>query len=63
MPAVTLLTEAFTTAAVIRAKMLGMPQHPTVILQHPMASKTAAEVDGMAEHFVDAIAAALVTKP
>jgi hypothetical protein len=47
---------------VIRAKMLGMPQHPTVVLQHPMASKTAAEVDAMAERFVDAIAGALVVK-
>jgi hypothetical protein len=42
--------------------MLGMPQHPTVVLQHPMASKTATEVDAMAERFVDAIAGALVVK-
>jgi hypothetical protein len=56
---VTLLTQAFTTAAVIRAKMLGMPDHPTVVLEHPMASKTEAEVDAMAVRFADAIARAL----
>ena len=55
----TLLTEAFTTAAVIRAKMLGMPDHPTVVLEHPMASKTQSEVDEMAVRFADAIARAL----
>jgi len=59
---VTLLTQAFTTAAVIRAKMLGMPDHPTVVLEHPMASKTEADVDGMAARFADSIARAL-TKP
>lgn len=43
--------------------MLGMPQHPTVIVEHPMASKTGAEVLSMAERFVDAIVGALVTRP
>jgi hypothetical protein len=40
-----------------------MPQHPTVILEHPMASKTEAEVASMAERFVDAIVGALAAKP
>jgi hypothetical protein len=43
--------------------MLGMPQHPTVIVEHPMASKTEPEVSSMAQRFVDAIVGALVVKP
>jgi hypothetical protein len=57
---VTVLTEAFRTAATIRAKTLGMPQHPTVVLEHPMASKTETQVRGMAERFVEAIVNGLV---
>jgi hypothetical protein len=60
---VTVLTEAFRTASVIRAKTLGMPDHPTVVLEHPMASKTEAQVLSMAQRFVDQIVAALVRKP
>ena len=59
----TVITEVFKTAAVIRAKMLGMPEHPTVIVEHPMASKTEAEVLSMAERFVDLVASGLVLKP
>jgi hypothetical protein len=62
-PAVTVITEAFKNAAIIRAKVLGMPEHPKVIVEHPMASKTEAEVLNMAERFVDLIASGLVLKP
>ena len=58
----TLLTEAFRTAATLRAKTLGMPQHPTVVLEHPMASKTEVQVRGMAERFVESIVNALVRR-
>jgi hypothetical protein len=57
---VTVLTEAFQAAAKIRARTLGMPDHPTVVLEHPMASKTHAEIQAMAERFVAAIAGGLV---
>ena len=57
-----MITEAFTTAAKIRAKMLGMPEHPTVVVGHPMASKTAADVAEMAQRFAQAIVGALVKK-
>jgi hypothetical protein len=60
---VTVLTEAFKTASAIRAKTLGMPGHPTVVLEHPMASKTPAEILSMAERFVDAIASGLARNP
>lgn len=59
----TVITEAFKNAAVIRAKVLGMPEHPRVILEHPLASKTEAEMLSMAERFVDLVASALVLKP
>ena len=58
----TVLTEAFRAAAVIRAKTLGMPQHPVVVLEHPMASKTKAQVLDMAERFVAEIVSSLVRK-
>jgi hypothetical protein len=60
---VTVLTEAFRTASQIRAKTLGMPEHPTVVVEHPVASKTSAEILVMAERFVDAIASGLAKKP
>ena len=58
----TVLTEAFRIAATIRARTLGMPQHPTVVLEHPMASKTEAQVRVMADRFVEAIVNGLVRK-
>jgi hypothetical protein len=40
-----------------------MPDHPTVVVEHPIASKTEADVKVMAERFVVAIVRALVKKP
>lgn len=62
-PAVTVLTEAFRTAATIRAKSLGMPEHPTVVIEHPLASKTEAQVSSIAERAVDLVASGLAKKP
>jgi hypothetical protein len=59
---VTVITEAFRVASTIRARTLGMPQHPVVVVEHPMASKTKPEVLAMAERFVDAIVSGLVSK-
>ena len=59
----TVITEAFKNAAAIRANVLGMPGHPTVIIEHPLANKTENEMSSMAEHFVDLVASALVLKP
>jgi len=39
-----------------------MPDHPTVVLEHPMASKTEAQVLDMAERYADLIAAGLTKK-
>jgi hypothetical protein len=40
-----------------------MPAHPKIFVDHPLASKTAAEVHDMAERAVDAIAKALTEMP
>lgn len=40
-----------------------MPSHPQVFVDHPLASKTEAEVDAMAERAVDEIVRALTQSP
>tara|TARA_Y100000588_G_scaffold240642_1_gene254539 strand:+ start:618 stop:749 length:132 start_codon:yes stop_codon:yes gene_type:complete len=40
-----------------------MPMHPKVFVDHPLASKTEAQVQDMAERFVDEIAKALTVMP
>ena len=58
----TVITEAFRKAAEIRAKVLGMPRHPIVVLEHPLASRTHAEMSSIAERVFDQLAGALVRK-
>jgi hypothetical protein len=59
-PAVTVVTEAFEMAATIRAGVLGLPDHPTVVIGHPLASRTPPEVEKLAEAAVARIAAGLL---
>jgi hypothetical protein len=58
-PAVTVVTEAFRTAALARASVLGLPEHPAVIVEHPLASRTPPEVEKVAAAAVARIAAGL----
>jgi hypothetical protein len=58
---VTVLTEAFQAAATARASALGLPDHPTVVVEHPLASRTALEVEKMAVAAADRIVAALAS--
>ena len=58
-----MLTRAFMKSAEMRSKILGMPTHPQVFVDHPMASKTEADVKAMAEAAVDEIANALTQTP
>ena len=51
------------TAAQARAKVLGMVEHPVVIVPHPIASRTPAEMHTLAERLVDQIAAGLARTP
>jgi hypothetical protein len=54
-----MITTAFETAGRLRAKTLGLEGHPLVAMQHPLASKTEAEVKVIAEGLVDAVARGL----
>ena len=56
----TVITTAFEKAARVRAKILGMEALPIVVMQHPLASKTVAEVKVIAERIVEGIAQGLV---
>src|SRR5262249_11507183 len=58
-PAVTVVTEAFQTAANVRAAVLGLPEHPRVIVEHPLASRTPSEIDKVAVAAVARIVAGL----
>lgn len=51
----TVVTQAFEMAATIRAGVLGLPDHPTVVIGHPIASRTAPEVVKMADAAVERV--------
>ena len=55
MPAVTVITSAFTRAAELRAKALGLPEHPVVVINHPIASKTGEQIKGLAQDSIQSI--------
>lgn len=59
-PAVTVVTEAFVVAATARASVLGLPEHPRVVVEHPLASRTLPEVEQMAAAAAARVAAGLV---
>ena len=60
VPAVNVITAVFKPVARLRAEVLEMPGHPTVELDHPIASKTEAEMVALAERFAGDIVAKLV---
>ena len=58
-PAVTVVTEAFQAAAEARARVLGLPEHPRVIIEHPLASRMPSEVEKVAAAAAERIVAGL----
>jgi len=58
-----MLTTAFETAAHMRAKTLGLGGHPLVVIPHPLASKTEAEVKVIAADMVESIVRILTERP
>ena len=54
-----MLTSAFQTAAQLRAKTLGLEGHPLVVMPHPLASRSEAEVKAIVETLVDTVAGGL----
>ncbi len=61
MPAVTVITTAFTKAAELRARALGLPEHPVVVIEHPIASKTGEQIKVQARDSVQSIADGLTS--
>ena len=55
MPAVTVITTAFTKAAELRARALGLSDHPVVVIDHPIASKTPGQMKDQARDSVKMI--------
>ena len=47
----------------MRAKSLGLGGHPLVVIPHPLASKTEAEVKVIAAKIVDSIVRVLTERP
>ena len=61
MPAVTVITSAFTKAAELRARALGLPEHPVVVIKHPIASKSAEQIKTLAQDSIQEIAGGLIS--
>ena len=51
----TVITTAFTKAAELRARALGLPEHPVVVIDHPIANKTGEQIKGQARDSVNMI--------
>jgi hypothetical protein len=54
------ITQGFVKAAEIRAQALGMPAHPVVVIDHPIASKSRAQILELARKSVDEVASCLM---
>jgi hypothetical protein len=59
--AATVITQGFVKAAEIRAQALGMPAHPVVIIDHPIASKSREQILELARKSVDEVASYLMS--
>ena len=57
-----MITTAFEVAGRARARVLGMEEHPLIVLEHPLASKTRPQVKEMAARIVEQIANGLMNK-
>jgi hypothetical protein len=55
------ITDAFSRAARIRAEALGLPEHPVVVIEHPLASKTPAQAQHLAHQSIEAVVRGLVS--
>ena len=60
-PAVTVITRAFIKAAEIRARALGLTEHPVVVIDHPIASKGKEQILRMAQDSADEVARGLMS--
>ena len=56
------MTQAFTHAAQLRAQALGLTEHPVVVIDHPIASKNASQIQAEARCRALEIASGLSSK-
>ncbi len=56
-----MITQGFVHAAEIRAQALGMPAHPVVVIDHPIASKHREQILELARKSVDEVASYLMS--
>ena len=56
-----MITTAFTRAAELRARALGLPEHPVVVINHPIASQTSEQIQSQARDSVEEIARGLTS--
>lgn len=61
VPAVNVTTTGFIGAAKVRARTLGMKDHPIVAVQHPLANRTTSEVQEFAKQIAHQVTRGLVT--
>jgi hypothetical protein len=55
------ITQGFVAAAQQRAQALGMPEHPVIVIEHPIASKKREHMLQLARHSVEEVVSALVS--
>ncbi|MEM8746373.1 MAG: hypothetical protein AAGF91_06700, partial [Actinomycetota bacterium] len=48
IPSVSVMTERFVSAAELMGQVLGAPDHPFVVIPHPISSATSPELDAAA---------------
>ena len=56
-----MITQGFITAAQQRAQALGMPEHPVIVIAHPIASKKREHMLQLARHSVAEVVSSLVS--
>ena len=56
----TVITTAFVVAGEARAATLGMPEHPRVVIDHPLTSRSLEEIRSMAARAVEGVSAGLL---
>ena len=60
VPAVSVMTTRFTSAAKLMAKVLGMPDYPFVVIEHPISNAGDAGLEARARAVLGEVQARLV---
>ena len=63
VPAVSVMTTRFVTAAKLMAKVLGMPDYPFVVIEHPISNAGDAGLEARAKAVAGEVLLRLVRSP